>query len=236
MSVVVNQELLFFNGIDVTTGAYDRPPMSGAELWRIIKGEESPEDLAELRFRYLGYQSKGRSLLFGGLDPTKLEESGWGVIFASDADPAVKEALSELLKWREKQAGSYYYVYDGSDGHRQGENKTEFLARHGVRPGPAEPAKAPYYLLIVGSPDRIPYSFQTQLDLQYAVGRIHFATLDEYANYARSVVTAESGKVKLPRTGAFFGAANPDDWATSLSAEQLVGPLFEKFSGDKAAA
>jgi hypothetical protein len=222
-------ELLYFNGIDVTTGAYDRPPMTSEELSKVIKGEATPENLSELKFRADNPEQFG---IAAGYDATKLDESGWGIIFASDANPAVKEALSELLTWREKQAGPRYHVYEGPEGHQQGENKNDFLARHGAGPGPADPDNVPYYLLIAGSPERIPFRFQSQLDLQCSVGRIHFDTLDEYANYAQSVVTAESGKVKLPRTGAFFGVANPDDRATALSAEQLVRPLFEKFSGE----
>jgi hypothetical protein len=96
-----------------------------------------------------------------GVDPKKLDQSGWGVIFAHDADPSIREALGELISLRQSQAGEYFRVYQGADGHRPDESKNKFLARHGAGPGPADPEKVPYYLLIVGDPQRIPYRFQS---------------------------------------------------------------------------
>jgi hypothetical protein len=229
------KSLLYFNGINAATGEYEIPPMTAEELTGFVLGESPPENLAELRFRHR--QKTERHLgVVAGVDPTRLDQAGWGVIFAyedRDRVPAIKEALGELLQLRQEQAGDRYREYTGPDAYRPDESKSAFLARHGIGPGPADPDKVPYYLLIVGDPETIPYRFQYQLDVQYAVGRLHFETLEEYAQYARSVVTAEKGAVKLPRQAAFWGPRNPDDPATGLSSEMLAGQLASALGTDQ---
>ena len=225
----MSEELLYFNGINGDAGDYDLPPMTGEQLFGLIRGESTIENINELKFR----NAQGSTEHFGvkeGIDPKKLDQSGWGIIFAHDADPAIEAALGELIQWRQEQAGNHFRLYTGPNGFRVGkDNKNGFLARNGAGPGPADPDKVPYYLLIVGSPEKIPYRFQSQLDVQYAVGRVHFETVEEYANYAHSVVSAEKGGVKLAREMAFFGVANPDDKATQLSTQYLLEPLFQQF-------
>lgn len=163
-----------------------------------------------------------------GVDATQLSQAGWGIVFAHDADPAIKEALEPLLKLRKEQAGPLFKIYQGGAGYRPGESKSRFLTRHSAdAAGPADPQRVPYYLLLVGSPEKIPFTFQYQLDVQYAVGRLHFDSLDEYAAYARMVVQAETHGVPLPRRLSFFGVANPDDPSTQLSQKYLVQPLHE---------
>ncbi len=233
--------LLYFNGIDISSGDYALPPMSRAHFNQAVlgQGKLAEQDAADY---YEDYQKEGEGeehlTLGDDRDPDDLADAGWGVIFSKDEDPKVIEALQPLMAHRRKMAGDYYYEYVGAkavdDHHRQGyyegETKEQFLERRGAESyGPALPEFAPYYLLIVGNPDQIPFEFQYQLDQQYAVGRIHFNTPDEYARYAANVVTAETSKTALPRRALFFG---PDhDKATKISAEHLVEELMKQLPG-----
>src|SRR5512139_1720874 len=223
---------LFFNGIDAVSGGYLLPPLTAKQVSALALGKElDVHHLAELMKR--AEQPKDHYGVKEGVNPKDLAQAGWGVIFAHGADPAIQEALGELLKHRQAQAGERYKEYSGVAAYRPNESKSDWLARHDMGPGPADPDKVPYYLLIVGDPETIPYRFQYQLDVQYAVGRIYFESLEEYAQYARSVVMAETGKVVLPRRASFFGVQNLDDPATALSATQLVAPLAQKMAVDQ---
>src|SRR5262249_22022294 len=117
-----NGELIYFNGVNGATGDYGLPPMTGEQLFGFIQGEAQPENLDELRFRF---QHSGQEH-FGvkeGVDPKKLDESGWGVIFAHNADSAIREALSELLQLRREQAGDAFRLYEGGEGYRPNDSK-----------------------------------------------------------------------------------------------------------------
>ena len=241
-----------FNGINARSGGYLFEPLSSQQLADAATGKlfaQKPHDKgyeAELRYRR-EESGKAHWGVKEGVDVGKLEQTGWGVIFpavargseAEGRQAAIREALSPLLALRKGQATGlhehYYKEYTGALAYRPGESKQKYLARLGTGPGPADPDKVPYYLLIVGSPEEIPFQFQYQLDVQYAVGRLHFDTLDDYNSYARSVVTAETGELSLSRELAFVGVANPDDMATLLSRKHLVAPLADLAEASKGA-
>lgn len=220
---------IVFNGVNGGTGDYLVPPLSSDQLFRVAKGEAlDPSDLAQLRRRadsadttYLGTKA--------GVDPDKLEEAGWGIIFAYGSDPAVRDALKPLVEHRREQASAQneqrFKEYTDADAIRPGETSQQFRLRHKVPlADAADPDKMPYYLLLVGDPEAIPYRVQYQLDVTYAVGRIAFDTPEEYARYAQAVVSAEMGGPG-PAKATLFGVRNHDDKATTLSADHLVSSL-----------
>ena len=226
-------EVLTFNGVNGASGGYLLPEISPGDLFTAAKSQSpNPEHLYDLKLRLR--QAKGPlRAVKEGVDPLLLSQAGWGVIFAfeeQDRTPAIQEALTALLNLRKEAARGRYKEFIC----RPGETKTAFLARYGAGPGPADPDKVPYYLLIIASPGAIPYDFQYQLDVQYAVGRLYFDKLEDYAQYARSVVAMESGQASLPRQAAFFGVQNDDDQPTQLSATQLVLPLARVLAADPA--
>ena len=212
--------IIYTNGIDIDTGTYAIPPMPVDELDALIRGEKPPKNITELEKRAQRPKSLG---VKEGVNEKDLCQTGWGVVFADDADPVVETALQPLLKLREDQAGERYHRYDFQVGK---DTRNSFLAKQGVGPGPANPDKVPYYLLIVGSPEKIPYDFQSQLAVQYAVGRLHFRTPAEYRIYADSVVAAELDNVILPRQASLFGVTHQNkDTATNQSLKYLIDPL-----------
>lgn len=202
---------LHFNGIEGATGSYLLPPMSVGRF---------AEKVREQRIHPSG-RAKG---VISGIDATSPDEAGWGVVFPQDVESSVKHALHDLLEHRRSSKHFRTMTY------LPGESALSFLARQGAAPGPVVPERFPYYLLIVGGPESIPFAVQEDLDVQYAVGRLALETPEEYARYARGVLTAESRALRR-RRAAFFGAENPDDPATELSAKKLVRPLAMRLAG-----
>jgi hypothetical protein len=155
------------------------------------------------------------------IDPAHLSEVGWGVVFEAGGDPSIREALAPLLALRREQSGDHFREVT----YRTGETAARLLARHGLGPNQTDPAKMPYYLLIVGSPNRVPYRFQQQLDVGYAVGRLHFDEAAMYGRYAEAVIAAETKPAAQSRQITVFAPRFADDQHARLLADWLVEPL-----------
>jgi hypothetical protein len=207
----MEEQILFFNGIDAESGEYLRPPKS----FRISPGPKRTPRLVR-----------------SDINLKNLAETGWGIIFAQDDPmaPAIREAMQPLLEHRRKQASLLGERRYQDLTYYPGEEKQDFLTRHLASPGTLDPDCLPYYLLLVGDPKIISFPFQYQLDVPCAVGRIHFDTLDEYEHYARSVVEAETRPPKRPRKAVLFGPRHPDDPPTDISLQHLLEPLRQELN------
>jgi hypothetical protein len=215
-------EKVYANGIDAITGKYLLEPLDVDEFAAaIVERTSTTSDDYVQRLQAAQEASFGADWELNLLD---LSEAGWGVVFATDEQEAVKSALSPLLSHRAAQVGedTRFHILD----HRPGETFAAWLARYGPAPGTVDPTLVPYYLLLVGSPERIPFEFQYLLDVEYAVGRIHFDDVRAYASYAESLVDYE--KATTPpheQSAVFFGSRHLGDRATMLSADELITPL-----------
>ncbi|MGQ9927608.1 MAG: C1 family peptidase [Chloroflexaceae bacterium] len=135
--------------------------------------------------------------------------------------------------------------------YRPNERAGRWLARHGVSQGPVDPRRGvPYYLLLLGLPGplypgdtrSIPFSFQYELDLFWAVGRLCFTSADgnhrlaDYTTYAERLSDFEQrpDRASQVRNEVIYYATHHDmDVATRRSAEELVRPLI-RWTGDPA--
>lgn len=225
---MMSKKKLYFNGV-TPKGKYVTPPASFDQIVERLKREgwKAPAEWVLRWTEDHAVDDPRRKPVLEVEHPWDLAETGWAVVFAPDLDPRVRSALGELLEHRRRQATrdhSHYYrelTY-------QGEATYKFVERHGGNPRMmADPDHLPYYVLLVGSPESLPYKFQEELDVNHAVGRICFQDLTHYANYARSVVQAEDRPRPRPRQAVFFGTEHANDPATRQTAQRLIRKLAE---------
>lgn len=210
--------LLHFNGIDGETGDYLIPPIS-------------MNDAAELAARTSTQRTDdgpGPALLSFGLpadvDENNLAEVGWAIVFPEDVDPKVRKALEPLIELRKAEAGHLFKELS----FKRGEDFRAWLERYDASVGDINPDVIPNYLLLVGSPEEIPFDFQFLLGASYAVGRLSFDTPEEYARHVQSVIDYERASHVPTRQEMVYWAPRHSDYdSTGVSADFLVKPLHE---------
>jgi hypothetical protein len=221
----MSEKRIVLNGINALTGEYLVPPMTMAEAAARARGTPPPAE----QVSWLGRLVERLSGRFFGLpmdvDPTDLAQAGWAVVFTPDTPLTVRQALQPLIDHRARQAPpDRHKVLE----YRPGETRETWLRQYGAHGADVEPTQVPYFLLLVGGPDTIPFEFQYLLDIDYAVGRLVFDRPEDYARYAEAVVAYETAAaVANGKEVVYWGTRHEGDPATELSADDLVRPLFE---------
>jgi hypothetical protein len=218
------------NGIRAKTGLSVAPSstlLSGAN--RTLKPLHSY--VAGLRL----FSEKDHLGVLGGVDPENLAQAGWGVIFPEVSDHNIQKALDPLLRLRKEQTNGLFKVFDGAEGYIKNDTANAWLARppRRLRMESVDPSRGvPFYLLLVGSPEQIPFEFQFDLDLFWAVGRMHFQEDDGYTQYAKSIVRYETSCAKSRAREVTIWCTDHDDkesnegeGAASLFKRQVACPL-----------
>ena len=215
--------LVYVNGIDPETGSYAVPPRAIEEIAKVIRRSPSVSSVRGLH----GEQPRSFGLPFG-INFDLLEEAGWGIIFHEDTPQDIRAALSPLVTVRRNRAKNRFKELD----YKKGEQTKEWYQRHGISTGTMAIETVPYYLLLVGGPNLIPFEFQYLLGIEYAVGRLAFDTAPEYERYARSIVAYEAAtSVPNAKEIVYWGTHHLGDPATELSSSQLIGPLANGIAG-----
>ena len=200
-----SDNLVYFNGIDAETGQYAVKPQTVDDLAKLARANPQVDPMRALRG-----ETEMRSFgLPPGVDYEKLDEAGWGVIFHENAPADVKAALAPLIQKRAQEAGPLFKTLDC----KTGEQVRDWYSRHEIKPGSVDPEVIPYYLLIVGPPDGIPFEFQYLLGVDYAVGRLSLGGPDAYARYANPSQLMKLRARFRTRSRSHTGA--PAIWATA---------------------
>ncbi|MEM9599372.1 MAG: hypothetical protein AAGD06_34220, partial [Acidobacteriota bacterium] len=160
------------------------------------------------------------------VDPHNLGETGWGIVCSAEEEQrGVLWRLDELLRFRGDEAGDRYRLQIYGEASRG--LGSDFVYRTlEEAPGIIDPDKFPYYILIVGSPEQIPFSVQYALSVNHVVGRLYFEDPEDYGHYARAVVSAERDGIPRQRRMGLFAVEKKDDALRQLSSH-LVAPLVK---------
>lgn len=224
---LAEQDLISFNGVNGSTGEYLFPAVTSKGVAKVAQGKGlEPEDTV-----YISAFKDRKDPHYGLIDAqaSKLNEAGWGIVISTEMAnrQEILAALDPLLQHREQRIMSGRFKKFSYIKHKDA-SPIDWLARNGAAAGSVDPKVVPYYLLLIGSPEDIPFRFQFTLDVQYAVGRIHFETVAEYAIYAKQVVERETLNKPVNKQVVLFGVKNDTDQATDYSIKYFIDPLHEK--------
>lgn len=239
---MTEQQTTWSSGIDARTG---KPALEIGldDLYSAILHELSVAYTAADAYMEMKELAES-SLSFGlphHLDHAVLADARWGVITPSVFGETPLElehiqALGRLQAWRQEQMGLAaetrweYPVGKWKD--PDWVDYQTFLNDHGLVTGVVNPEIFPYYVLVAGPPEKIPWLFQQYLSGDYAVGRLWFDEPGDVTRYVDALLGYEKADA-LPPAGkrALFAAVkHPGDPSTENSAAHLTVPLYQYLS------
>lgn len=214
------------NGIDGVTGEPLLAPIDPKDLARLIGGAQRDARFSKTLVERA--HSDEADLGFGDHDPRRLDELGWGVVFPQGIDDSVRQQLKPLLDRREGEAGKRFKVFEDVN---PAMSWRDFLTSHRApRRGVVDPDRVPYYLLLVGSPQQFSWRFQRQLGTPHAVGRVDFATPEEYGRYATAMGGRPNPEIPQQPPLHVIAPRNDGDVATQLSSTRLARSVADALS------
>ena len=166
----------------------------------------------------------GKRDLPSDLRPDLLAHAGWGILFSPQDADLLSGPLASLLERRKQAANPFYREIEWDE--------ALLVQQHlwlelGANPGQVDPDRLPYYLLILGGPEKISWRSQSLLGLERAIGRVAFEHAHEYQTWAETLIEAEDQGTDRPRRIVSFAPSNGDR-ATRDLRQYLVDPLIDQ--------
>jgi hypothetical protein len=226
MKDAMSDDRLYVNGINGATGQYLTQPVRRADVAAAVRAEPQP-DPGLIQFLQKARQTLRQPFAALPFDiiPQEVPRAGWAVVFPTGTPDTVRQALQPLIDHRRRRVPPDRCL---ELDYQPGEAMRPWLQRHGVSTGRVAPTKVPYYVLLVGGPDAVPFEFQYLLDVEYAVGRLTFDAPQQYRQYAESVIAYETAAAAPHgKEVVYWGTRHPGDFPTRLSADSLITPLAE---------
>jgi hypothetical protein len=176
-----------------------------------------------------------------GFDYNDLSLTGWAVLFGSSVSQDIRDQLKPLLALRAKQVGdknpALFQIFDKDHcPYTPGQSADNWLGQMKLSSNTqVKPEKGvPFYLMIVASPEEIPFEFQYQMDIYWGVGRLWLENTADYGTYAQAVIDSEvNGLSGIQRALRIFAPRFEGDDATNMVCDQLVKPLVDAGVGSR---
>ena len=100
MSTFDDENRVFCNGIDASSGRYLVDPFSVDDIAALARGNTPSTDNAGWFQRVREVVQRPFLALPIDVDPADVTRSGWAIVFATSATPEVREALKPLIEQR----------------------------------------------------------------------------------------------------------------------------------------